>query len=77
MLRITQPTQTPTMRWVFQMFEGVDLLLILQDDQVVQQKVLNLSPDHLQIIRLLGEQVQNCYSPPGCGVKSGFNKCLA
>ena len=59
-----KPTQTPTIRWVFQMFEGIDLLLIMQDEQVVQRKVLNLSPNHLQIIRLLGEQVQNCYSPP-------------
>jgi hypothetical protein len=59
-----KPTQTPTMRWVFQMFEGIDLLLILQDEQVVRRQVLNLSPNHLQIIRLLGEQVQNCYSPP-------------
>lgn len=59
-----KPTQTPTMRWVFQMFEGIDLLLILQDEQVVQRQVLNLSPNHLQIIRLLGVQVQNCYSPP-------------
>ena len=59
-----KPTQTPTMRWVFQMFEGIDLLLILQDEQVVRRQVLNLSPNHLQIIRLLGVQIQNCYSPP-------------
>jgi transposase len=59
-----KPTQTPTMRWVFQMFEGIDLLSIRQDEQVVMRKMLNLSPDHLLIIRLLGEQVQNCYSPP-------------
>ena len=52
------------MRWVFQMFEGIDLLSIRQDEQVVMRKMLNLSPDHLLIIRLLGEQVQNCYSPP-------------
>jgi hypothetical protein len=26
-----KPTQTPTMRWVFQMLEGIDLLLILQN----------------------------------------------
>jgi hypothetical protein len=52
------------MRWVFQMFEGIDLLLILQDEQVVRRQVLNLSPNHLQIIRLLGVQIQNCYSPP-------------
>jgi transposase len=59
-----KPTQTPTVRWVFQMFEGIDLLLILQDGQVVMRKVLNLSPDHLLIIRLLGKQIQNCYSVP-------------
>jgi transposase len=59
-----KPTQTPTMRWVFQMFEGIDLLSVLQDEQVVMRKMLNLSPDHLLIIRLLGKQVQNCYSPP-------------
>ena len=59
-----KPTQTPSMRWVFQMFEGIDLLLILQNEQVAMRKVLNLNSDHLLIIRLLGEQVQNCYSPP-------------
>jgi transposase len=57
-------TQSPTMRWVFQMFEGIDLLLILKDGQVVSQQVLNLKPDHLKIIRLLGPHVQNCYQPP-------------
>jgi transposase len=59
-----KPTQSPTMRWVFQMFEGIDLLLILKDGQMVSQQVLNLKPDHLKIIRLLGPQVQNCYQPP-------------
>jgi transposase len=59
-----KPTQTPTMRWVFQMFEGIDLLLVRQDGQVVTRTVLNLTRDHLLIIRLLGPQVQNCYSPP-------------
>jgi len=58
-----QPTQSPTMRWVFQMFEVIDMLLILRDDQVVSRQLLNLRPDHLKIINLLGPQVQNCYSP--------------
>ena len=52
------------MRWVFHMFEGIDLLLILQDEQGVVRKVLNLSPDHLLIIRLFGQQVQNCTLVP-------------
>ena len=59
-----KPTQSPTMRWVFQMFEAIDLLLIRREDQVVSRQVLNLRPDYLKIIRLLGPQVQNCYSPP-------------
>jgi hypothetical protein len=48
------------------MFEGIDLLLILQDDLVISRQVLNLKPDHLMIIDLLGPQVQKCYSPPKC-----------
>ncbi len=59
-----KPTESPTMRWVFQMFEGIDLLLILKDDQMVSQQVLNLKPDHLKIIRLLRHKVQNCFQPP-------------
>ena len=59
-----KPTQNPTLRWVFQMFEGIDLLLVLQEEQVVSQKILNLNSDHLLIIRLLGKQVQNCYLVP-------------
>ncbi len=31
--QIHKPTQTPTMRWVFEMFEGIDLLLVLQDER--------------------------------------------
>ena len=57
-------TQTPTMRWVFQMFEGIDLILVWQDDQIILRQVLNLRSDHWLIIRLLGPEVEKCYSPP-------------
>jgi transposase len=56
-----QPTQTPTMRRVAQIFEGIDVLLIRLDDQVVARQVLNLTEVRLQIIRLFGPMVQNCY----------------
>lgn len=56
-----KPTQTPTMRRVAQMFEGVDLLVIRLGDQVMQRRVLNLSPERLKIIHLLGPEVENCY----------------
>ncbi len=56
-----QPTQTPTMRRVAQMFEWVDLLIIRHGEQIVQQQVLKLTPVRLQIIRLFRPAVQNCY----------------
>ena len=56
-----KPTQTPTMRRVAQMFEGVDLLIIRQGTQIVERQILKLTPVRLQLIRLLGPAVQNCY----------------
>jgi transposase len=56
-----QPTQTPTMRRIAQMFEGIDLLVVRQREHIVEQRVLQLTPVRLQIIRLFGPAVQNCY----------------
>ena len=56
-----KPTQTPTLRWVFQTFEGIDVLSIWVDGQLATRKMMNLRPVHLQIIRLLVTQVQKCY----------------
>jgi transposase len=62
--QVGKATQTPTMRWVFQVFEGIDLLIIRQDGQIVTRQVLNLQPIHLAILNLLGPPVQNCYLLP-------------
>jgi transposase len=59
--QLRKPTQTPTIRWVFQMFQGLDILLIHQHDQVVFRKLVNLRPVQQQVITLLGPQVQECY----------------
>lgn len=56
-----QPTQTPTMRRVAQMFEGVDLLIIRQNSRIVEQQILKLTPVRLQLICLFGPPIQNCY----------------
>jgi transposase len=56
-----KPTQTPTLRWVFQIFEGLDVLSVWADDRLVARQIMNLRPVHLQIIRLLGPQIQKCY----------------
>jgi len=56
-----KPTSTPTIRWVFQSFEGIDILSFWVNGQPVLRQVLNLRPVHQQIIRLFGSQVRNCY----------------
>lgn len=58
--QVGKPTQRPTMRRIFQMFEGIDLLVITTPAGV-QQQVLNLKPVHHQILRLLGPTVEKCY----------------
>ncbi len=57
-----KPTQRLTMRRVFQLFEGIDLLII-RSHQQIERSILNLRPLHLKILDLLGSNVQNCYIP--------------
>jgi transposase len=59
--QLKKPTQTPTIRWVFQLFEGLDILLVKQNDQIVFRKLVNLRPVQEQVINLLGPQVKKCY----------------
>ena len=56
-----KPTQTPTIRWVFQLFEGLDVLSVWQGDRLAVRQLLNLRPVHLQILMLFGQATQNCY----------------
>jgi len=56
-----KPTQKPTIRWIFQLFEGLDILLVRQNGQVMLRQLLNLRPAQQQVITLLGPQVQKCY----------------
>jgi transposase len=56
-----KPTNHPTIRWVFQLFEGLDILLVKQNGQVMLRQLLNLRPAQEQVISLLGPQVQKCY----------------
>jgi transposase len=55
-----KPTQHITMRRVFQVFEGIDLLLLTTNGRQ-QRLILNLSHLHRRILDLLGRHVQQCY----------------
>jgi transposase len=51
--QINKPTDRPTMRWIFQFFEGIELLHI-RIGSTLQTRVLRLQPLHHKILSLLG-----------------------
>ncbi len=58
-----KPVKNPTLRWVFQMFNGIHILIV-KDQSSSRQLVLNLTPLHRKIIKLLGVEVEKCYFSP-------------
>lgn len=55
-----KPTKRPTMRWIFQVFEGVHLLVI-EMEGIREEKVLNLHEDRLRILEILGPPFEKIY----------------
>jgi transposase len=53
-----KPTATPTARWVFQCFEGIQLLRLHDTNQTL---MLNLNNQHRLIISLLGRVYEKIY----------------
>lgn len=51
--QVNKPTDKPTMRWIFQCFEGIELLHI-RIGSTFQTRVLGLQPLHRKILHLLG-----------------------
>jgi transposase len=58
--QLQQPTQRPTLRWIFQCFEGIDRLTV-PTPAGPQVLVLNLTPLHAQILTLLGPPYRELY----------------
>jgi transposase len=58
--QINKPTNRPTMRWIFQCFEGIDLLHIRSGSRF-QTQVLGLQALHRQVLRLLGPAYSQFY----------------
>ena len=55
-----KPTQQPTMRRVFQMFEGIHILTITMG-HLRKRMATNVNAVHLQIATLLGDPVLKFY----------------
>jgi hypothetical protein len=51
------------MRWVFQCFEGIDLLHIRAGPHPAAALVLRVQPVHQQVLALLGPSYQEFYEP--------------
>jgi transposase len=63
--QVGKPITNPTMRWVFQFFEGIDVLYVRSPAEVVvSQHVLHLRAVHEQVLRLLGPPYQKLYDVP-------------
>ena len=56
-----KPTQKPTLRWIFQCFEGISLLQIHLPDQQIQRQMLNLNVLHKQVIAIFGSTAEKIY----------------
>jgi transposase len=59
--QLKQPTDRPTMRWIFQCFEGVSLVRFVPSQAPPQQQLAGMEPLHLQVIRLLGPHCRKLY----------------
>jgi transposase len=61
--QVKKPTSRPTMRWVFQCFEGIELLHIRHgpDERTTTSLILRLMPLHQQILTLLGPTYEQFY----------------
>lgn len=62
-----KPTDHPTMRWVFQQFQGIHVLEI-RDGHHYEEQILNLRDRNTKVLRLLGAPYEKIYFlEKGCG----------
>ncbi len=56
-----KPTARPTLRWLFQCFEGIDLHHTWQSDGTSETEVLRLTRVHRLVLHLLGPTYEMGY----------------
>ena len=61
--QINQPTNRPTLRWVFQVLEGIERVRLMVDGRV-RDLITGLNAVKIKILRLFGEQVCHVYQLP-------------
>ena len=58
--QINQPTERPTLRWVFQLLEGIHRVRVTVQDEV-HDLIEGLNAVQIKILRLFGEEVCRLY----------------
>jgi transposase len=61
--QITHPTNRPTLRWVFQVLEGIERVRVQVAGQI-QELITGLNEVKIKILRLFGERVCHMYQLP-------------
>jgi transposase len=61
--QINQPTSRPTLRWVFQMLEGIERVRMLVDG-TIREVITGLNAGRVAILRFFGQQVCLMYQIP-------------
>jgi hypothetical protein len=59
--QLRKPTARPTLRWLFQCFEGIDLHSTQQPNGTRTTEVLRLTALHRRVLRLLGPTYAHSY----------------
>ena len=54
-------TQNPTLKWVFFRFHRVRELRFQAEEGAMRVMVMNMTPEHWKILRLLGKGCENYY----------------
>jgi transposase len=60
--QLKQPTQRPTMRWIFQCFEGISLVQFQPPNGRPQRDIAGLEPLHEQVVGVLGASCATRYT---------------
>ena len=59
--QLGKATRTPTMRWIFQLFEGVHLL-IRETEAKIEEIILNMNPVRSHVLAILGPSYEKIYA---------------
>ena len=58
--QLKKPTQKPTMRWIFQLFMRVTLIIVTEGQHVISRQI-KLSETQGLVLELLGQNCKNYY----------------